>query len=40
MPGADPNDLRVAESIVTRSGVLEVDVAQDGGFVAELVPLR
>ncbi len=39
-PGADPNDLRVAESLVTRSGVLEVDVAQDGGFVAELVPLR
>ena len=39
-PGADPNDLWVSESIVTRSRVLEVDVAQDGGFVAELIPLR
>lgn len=39
-PGADPNQLRVEESLVTRSERVEVDVGQDGGFVAELVPSR
>lgn len=39
-PGADPNRLRVWESRVKRSATLEIPVAADGGFVAEVIPVR